>query len=93
MTPAGLPDLSRHNIPKYTNLPLNYQMAIKWLCYIPNGHRISQLFPFQCPPKVTQIGIFGLKIYHLATLDPGRNELEPKKTFNPSVSIGNRVIG
>jgi hypothetical protein len=33
----------------------------KWPKNIPN------LFPFQCPPKFTQIGIFGLKIYHLAT--------------------------
>jgi hypothetical protein len=36
--------------------------------YIPNGQRICQTFPFQGPPKFTQIGIFGLKIYHLATL-------------------------
>jgi hypothetical protein len=27
-----------------------------------------QHFPFQGPPKFTQIGIFGLKINHLATL-------------------------
>jgi hypothetical protein len=27
-----------------------------------------QNFPFQGPPKYTQIGIFGLKINHLATL-------------------------
>jgi hypothetical protein len=31
--------------------------------------KIYQHFPFKGPPKFTQIGIFGLKIYHLATLD------------------------
>jgi hypothetical protein len=41
-------------------------MAIK----IPKDHIINQPFQFQGPPKFTQIeiGIFGLKIYHLATL-------------------------
>jgi hypothetical protein len=41
-----------------------YQMTIK---YIPNGHK-KQHFPLKDPPKFTQIGTFGLKIYHLATL-------------------------
>jgi hypothetical protein len=27
----------------------------------------TNLFPFKDPPKFTQIGIFGLKINHLAT--------------------------
>jgi hypothetical protein len=58
------------NIP--TKLPLNYQMAIKhtkWpYTYIRNVHKIYQLFPFQGPPKFTQIVIFGMKIYYLATL-------------------------
>jgi hypothetical protein len=31
-------------------------------------YKYGQPFPFQGPPKFTQIGIFGLKIYHLATL-------------------------
>jgi hypothetical protein len=55
----------------YTKLPTNYQMVIKytnWLQYIPNGHGIYQPFPFQGRPKFTQIGTFGLKICHLATL-------------------------
>jgi hypothetical protein len=34
----------------------------------PNGCKANQLFPLQDLPKFTQIGIFGLKIYHLATL-------------------------
>jgi hypothetical protein len=43
------------NIPNYHKM---YQMAIK----------IFQPFPIQGPPKFTQIWIFCLKIYHLATL-------------------------
>jgi hypothetical protein len=43
---------------------------------IPNGRRIDQMtikyvyyqLPLQGPPKFTQIGSFGLNIYHLATL-------------------------
>jgi hypothetical protein len=35
---------------------------------ITNGHKIYQHFPSQGPPNLTQIGIFGLKINHLATL-------------------------
>jgi hypothetical protein len=31
----------------------------KW----PNGQKIYHHFPFQGPQKITQIGIFGLKIY------------------------------
>jgi hypothetical protein len=30
---------------------------------------IYQLLPLQAPEKFTQIGIFGLKIYHLATVE------------------------
>jgi hypothetical protein len=41
-----------------------YQMAVK--CF--NGHKIYQHFAFRDPQKYTQIGIFGLKIYDLATL-------------------------
>jgi hypothetical protein len=37
---------------KYTILPLDYQMAIKY----------TSLFPIQGPPKFSQVGIFGLKI-------------------------------
>jgi hypothetical protein len=32
--------------------------------------KIYQPLPLQDPPKFTQILIFGLKIYHLATLHP-----------------------
>jgi hypothetical protein len=36
--------------------------------YIPNGHKIYQQISTEGPPKFTQIGIFGLKTNHLATL-------------------------
>jgi hypothetical protein len=35
---------------------------------IPNGPKIYQHFPLRGRPKSTRIGIFGLKICHLATL-------------------------
>jgi hypothetical protein len=40
----------------------------KWQKYRPNGLKIYQHLQLQDPPKFTQIGIFGLKICHLATL-------------------------
>jgi hypothetical protein len=39
-----------------------------WSKNIPNGHKIYQYFAFKGPPKYTRIGIFGLKITHLATV-------------------------
>jgi hypothetical protein len=48
-----------------------YQMAIRYFLWTqtwPNGHKICQDFPLQGPPKFTQIGIFGLRTNHLATL-------------------------
>jgi hypothetical protein len=60
---------SCHNVPKRKKM---YRFATKLPNgrnrYIPNVLRIYQPFPFQGPPKFTPIGIFGLKIYHLATL-------------------------
>jgi hypothetical protein len=41
---------------------------------IPNGHKIHQHFPFQDSPKYSQIGIFGMKINHLATLKYNNNK-------------------
>jgi hypothetical protein len=61
------------NVPKRGEI---YQMSIKyakWPENWPNGsHKIYQHLPSQDPPKFTQIGIFGLKINHLATLIEGR---------------------
>jgi hypothetical protein len=63
---------------KYTKWPNNipnghkiYQMAIKytnWTLNIPNGQNIYQHLSLQDNPKFTQSWIFGLKLYHLATL-------------------------
>jgi hypothetical protein len=71
---TGLPDMSL----QYTKTGKIYQITNT----LPNGHKnvpnggiifqmakdYNQPFPFQGPPKFTQIRIFGLKIYHLATL-------------------------
>jgi hypothetical protein len=43
----------------------------KWPHNTTIGHKIYQYFSFQGPPKYTLIGIFGMKIYHLATLKRG----------------------
>jgi hypothetical protein len=39
---------------------------------VPNGNIIYQPFPFQGPPKFTQFGIFGLKIYSIWQPDGSR---------------------
>jgi hypothetical protein len=41
---------------------------INWPKNLPTGHKIYQHLPLQDHPKFTQNGIFGFKIYHLATL-------------------------
>jgi hypothetical protein len=54
----------------YQNGRKIYQMAIKytkWQLNRPNGHKIYQHLSLQDTAKFTQIGIFGLKIYHVAT--------------------------
>jgi hypothetical protein len=40
---------------------------MKWQKIRPNRDKVYQLFSLQDTPKIIQIGIFGLKIYHLAT--------------------------
>jgi hypothetical protein len=56
--------------PKWTYIctKWTYITYTKWHENIPNGHKIYQHFPFQGPPKFTQIRILGLRIKHLATL-------------------------
>jgi hypothetical protein len=68
-----LPDSSWDNIPKLgTNIPIDHKIT-KWPQTIPN-YRMQDIretygrFPFQGHAKYTQIGIFGMKIYCLATL-------------------------
>jgi hypothetical protein len=43
---------------------------------------MHQHFPFQGPPKFTQIWIFGLKINHLATLNAMMSEKMEKMIGN-----------
>jgi hypothetical protein len=48
-----------------------YQISTKyteWLSNRPSVRKIYQHLPLQDPPKITQIWVFGMKIYHLATL-------------------------
>jgi hypothetical protein len=71
---SGLPDFSWYMVPQpEKNVPNKhkmYHMVIKYpKCpiNISNGHTIFKHFPIKGLPKFTQIGIFGLKINHLAT--------------------------
>jgi hypothetical protein len=41
------------------------------MAVIPNGHKMYQHLPLQDPPKLTQTGSFGFKMFHLAALDLG----------------------
>jgi hypothetical protein len=64
----GLPDFSRHNLPKrWKNIPNDLKIT-KWPQNITKGHNVYQHIPFQGPHKYTNIGVFGMKIYNLATL-------------------------
>jgi hypothetical protein len=60
------------NREKYT-IPTTIKYT-KWIESIQNGknrsygHKLYQHRPWLDSPKFTQIGIFGMKIYHLATL-------------------------
>jgi hypothetical protein len=49
------------------NIP-NDQKMYRMTHKRPNDHKIDQHFPLQDLPKFTQIGNFGMKTYHLATL-------------------------
>jgi hypothetical protein len=73
---AELPDFSWCNIlnsrEKYPNDHKIYEKAInyrQWQKNTPNSHKIYQHFSLQGTPKFTQVGIFGLKICHLATME------------------------
>jgi hypothetical protein len=62
---AGLPEFSWHNMPNRAKM---YQIVTK----LPHRHKMSQIYskwqqniPNFCIPKLTQIEIFGFKIYHL----------------------------
>jgi hypothetical protein len=75
MCPTGLPDFSWYKNPKvgkiYQSGYKKYQMAIKctkMVIEIPNGHELHQNFTSQGLTKYTKVGIFGMKLYHLANL-------------------------
>jgi hypothetical protein len=51
---------------KYTKKAIKYtKMAIK----VPNGYKLSQIVPSKGLQNCTKIGIFGMVINHLATLN------------------------
>jgi hypothetical protein len=69
---SGLPDSSWHNLPKWEKVP-NCPKNTKLPQNIPNVYKLYQMAVIyskwpKIVPKFTQIGIFGLKLYHLATL-------------------------
>jgi hypothetical protein len=70
-----LPDFPLYNIPKRKNKPSDYKNTIgplhrytKSIRNVPNGSETYKNLSFQGLNKYTKIVIFGLKIYHLATL-------------------------
>jgi hypothetical protein len=65
---------------KYFQLPENR----------PNGYKIYQDFLLQDPQKFTQIGIFGLKTNHLATLirNPRKGQLWHSQITSLKEKIG-----
>jgi hypothetical protein len=71
---TALPDFSWYNIPKREKIYQNdYYVqttlkCTKWQWNRQNWHKMYQHFSLSNTPKFTQIGIFCLKIYHLATL-------------------------
>jgi hypothetical protein len=63
-----------------------YQMttkSIKWPQNIPNGRKIYQCLSLKDAPKFSQIGIFSLKIYHLATLSSNPFEQQHCDIWRP----------
>jgi hypothetical protein len=51
----------------------------KWSQNIPNGHKVYQHLPLQDPLKFGHIGILGLKICHLATLEQSESAAQVEK--------------
>jgi hypothetical protein len=68
-------------IPKGHNIYQKATIYTKRPQYIPNGLKIYQHFRLQDPPKFTQIWIFGMKIYHLATPDKAVTDSNEGTTF------------
>jgi hypothetical protein len=52
-----------------TKLPNGHKLyQISIICIFQMAIEYTNLFPHQCPRRFSEIGIFGLKIHHLATL-------------------------
>jgi hypothetical protein len=60
-------------------------MYTECLYDIPHGHIVYKPFRFHGPTKFSQIGIVGLKMYHLATLQAG---IAGKTAFLHSPTFG-----
>jgi hypothetical protein len=72
---------NRKNVPNEHTI---YQMVIKYSkcpLNVPNGHKIFQHFHIRDPEIFSQIGIFGLKTNHLATLVTTEALFEKKGLF------------
>jgi hypothetical protein len=75
-----LPRVARFFLVKHTkteNIYTKSKLTLKMTKKYSNSRKIGQMsikynqhLPLQYPPKFIQIGICGLKIYHLATLLP-----------------------
>jgi hypothetical protein len=78
------PELPDFFLTQYTKMGWNIPNCLNVL----NGHNIIQMaveFTFRGPPKFSQIGLFGLIMYHLATLHPN-GEFEHHFCSNGAVS-------
>jgi hypothetical protein len=69
---------------KWKNTPkfhIRYQIAIKYSKWL--GKCTYKNFPFQGPSKYAQIGIFGMKMFHLAilVLSARTSEVDKSGTF------------
>jgi hypothetical protein len=73
-----------YNIPKQKKLYKNVEIYTKWPQNIPKGHKlqiqnghkifqINQHFSIPGPSKTYPNGAFGMKFYHLATLEPSQS--------------------
>jgi hypothetical protein len=71
----------------------------KWTLNIPNGHKVYQKatkytkqFSLQGVPKYSQTGIFGMKIYHLATLESSNKSLRIHKSYGYGVQKSKKLL-
>jgi hypothetical protein len=79
----------------YQMLPQNYKMAKKyseWPQSMSNGQKIDQHFPFQSPPKFSQIGIFGIN--NMPSGNPGvkREPTAASCNYAPELSKASKKI-